>query len=142
MDIKFTFGIWSIAIRVTLTLLFSFYSTFTFSQTITDISPTKVTKGTKVTITGTGLTPGIKNAIEISNDFVLSDFIKTGTTQITFIVSSAGNGNFGPTGRLHRVFFLCLVSRLLMGLVLLLLSIISHHRLKVFTIRMEDPMTL
>ncbi|WP_159022042.1 T9SS type A sorting domain-containing protein [Formosa sp. L2A11] len=67
-------------------------TTSLFSQTVTDIYPTRVTSQTKITIFGTGFNNTIKNSISINN-ISITDVTLVSPNEISLKVTKTGTGN-------------------------------------------------
>ncbi|WP_146035133.1 T9SS type A sorting domain-containing protein [Formosa algae] len=75
-----------------LPILILFISASVFSQTVTDIYPTRVTSQTKITIYGTGLTEAVRSTVSIDN-IAVEDVTLVSDTEISLTVSKTGTAD-------------------------------------------------
>ncbi|WP_115460817.1 T9SS type A sorting domain-containing protein [Winogradskyella aurantiaca] len=85
------FNLKSINLVILLTL-FSFEMSFVCAQTILNVEPTRVTWESKVTITGTGFTPGMENNL-IINGIAIDNETFVNSETITFEINETSRAN-------------------------------------------------
>ncbi|WP_434037284.1 T9SS type A sorting domain-containing protein [Formosa sp. 4Alg 33] len=89
---KITFLLlYNIISKQILTVLLLFATTFVFAQTVTGVSPNRVTTNSIVTVTGTGFSIATPPIVSVSNNITISEVIYINSTEITFKVTNTAD---------------------------------------------------